>query len=176
MQKVTIKTERLLLQPLTMRHLSGVIRYGMDESNAQMMVNLPFRSKEEVAMYIVDIMRDGDSDTPHQLGFAVMLGDENIGMVDAYFDQPDAIELGWIIDKRYWGNGYAVEAARGLITVFREALGIRRFFALCDSENRASVRVMEKLGMHADGISGGRFNRRNIGERKEMRYVIDYND
>ena len=110
------------------------------------------------------------------LAVAVMLGAENIGMVDAYFEAPGETELGWIIDKRYWGNGYAAEAARGLITVCREYLEMRRFVAHCDSENRASIRVMEKLGMQLEEQQGGRYNRSGGGVRLESRYAVVFSD
>lgn len=47
---------------------------------------------------------------------------------------------------------------------------INRFIAHCDAENKASVRVMEKLGMTFVETHGGRFNRSTEGERLEKLY------
>lgn len=57
------------------------------------------------------------------------------------------VEILYGIAPRLWGRGYATEAARALLAwAFRET-DLLRIFAGGDSPNRASLRVMEKLGM-----------------------------
>ena len=51
-------------------------------------------------------------------------------------------ELGWAILSRYWGNGYATEAARAA----RASLERERIISLINPENVRSQRVAEKLG------------------------------
>jgi RimJ/RimL family protein N-acetyltransferase len=51
-------------------------------------------------------------------------------------------ELGWAILSRYWGHGYATEAARAA----REAIDRERVISLIHPENVRSRRVAEKLG------------------------------
>ena len=60
-------------------------------------------------------------------------------------------ETGWAIHPEEWGKGYATEAARHLIDWGFNELNIHRVVAFCHASNAASVRVMEKLGMHQDG-------------------------
>jgi RimJ/RimL family protein N-acetyltransferase len=60
-------------------------------------------------------------------------------------------EVGWGIHLQEWGKGYAGEATRAVMDwAFRE-LKVHRIVAFCHVGNAASVRVMEKLGMHQDG-------------------------
>jgi ribosomal-protein-alanine N-acetyltransferase len=60
-------------------------------------------------------------------------------------------EVGWAVQQHEWGRGYATEAAwRVMDWAFRE-LNVHRIVAFCHADNAASVRVMEKLGMHQDG-------------------------
>ncbi len=60
-------------------------------------------------------------------------------------------EVGWAVRPQEWGKGYAGEAARAVMDwAFRE-LNVHRIVAFCHADNAASVRVMEKLGMHQDG-------------------------
>ena len=66
------------------------------------------------------------------------------------------------------------EAAQGLMDYFRKTYGVQRFIAHCDSENAASRRVMEKLGMTLKEIHGGRLNRSSTEERQECLYEIQY--
>lgn len=56
-------------------------------------------------------------------------------------------EIGWMVDPDAWGNGYASEAARRVMDFAFNELDAHRVIAFCDVENRASERVMQKLGM-----------------------------
>lgn len=59
-----------------------------------------------------------------------------------------AVEVGWFVDRRYWGNGLATEGGRRSLTFGFEELGLDRIIARYDPENYASGKVMEKLGMN----------------------------
>ena len=60
-------------------------------------------------------------------------------------------EIGWTVDWRYWGRGYATEGARAMLGFAFETLRVHRVVAFCNANNRASQRVMQKLGMQEDG-------------------------
>lgn len=59
--------------------------------------------------------------------------------------QPDA-ELKYALRRAHWGHGYATEAARGMLDHARDTLGLTRVIATIDPDNRASDRVLRKLG------------------------------
>jgi [ribosomal protein S5]-alanine N-acetyltransferase len=57
------------------------------------------------------------------------------------------IEIGWWLAKAYWGKGVATEAARvALLDAFQRA-NLPRIIAMAQPGNRASIHIMEKLGM-----------------------------
>lgn len=56
-------------------------------------------------------------------------------------------ELGWLVHPDEWNKGYATEAARRMIDFAFKELNAHRVIAFCDYDNRASERVMQKLGM-----------------------------
>ena len=60
---------------------------------------------------------------------------------------PDEIELGYRLRKSAWGKGYASEGSRALVRKGFEELGTVRITATVLAANRASVRVMEKIGL-----------------------------
>ncbi len=60
-------------------------------------------------------------------------------------------EIGWGMDPALWGRGYAPEAAHAALRFAFGALNAHRVMAFCHADNRASVRVMEKLGMQYEG-------------------------
>jgi RimJ/RimL family protein N-acetyltransferase len=60
-------------------------------------------------------------------------------------------ELGYELAPAWWGRGLATEAAGVMLHFAFEDLGLRRVEAHCLAENRASARVLEKLGFHEEG-------------------------
>lgn len=59
---------------------------------------------------------------------------------------PD-VEIGWWLARSRWGQGLATEAAREAMRDGLEQVGLKRIVAIAQPENRASIHVMEKLGM-----------------------------
>lgn len=57
------------------------------------------------------------------------------------------IELTYTIKPAYWGQGLATEAARAVLKWGFETLSLRQIVAVTSPTNRASQRVLEKLGM-----------------------------
>lgn len=60
---------------------------------------------------------------------------------------PDEVSLGYRFRKEMWGHGYATEGARLLMARAFARGDIQRFVASTYEHNRASRRVMERLGM-----------------------------
>jgi ribosomal-protein-alanine N-acetyltransferase len=63
----------------------------------------------------------------------------------------DKVEVAWLLDRPYWGRGYATEAARAALTIGFERAGLREIVAIAHHENAASLNVMRKLGMQPGG-------------------------
>ncbi len=58
-----------------------------------------------------------------------------------------ASEVGWFIDRRYWGQGLATEGAWKALPLAFGPVGLARVIARYNTANLASGRVMEKIGM-----------------------------
>lgn len=63
---------------------------------------------------------------------------------DAHLDD---VELGYRLRQASWGRGYATEGVQALIRRGFTDLGVRRVYATTYQDNRASRRVMEKVGL-----------------------------
>jgi RimJ/RimL family protein N-acetyltransferase len=57
-----------------------------------------------------------------------------------------AVELGWLLAREHWGNGYATEAASALRDYAFRDLKLERLISLIMHGNDASVKVAERLG------------------------------
>ena len=65
----------------------------------------------------------------------------------AYVDELSETEVAYLLDKPYWGQGFATEAAGASLRYAFEELALDRVIALADVENIGSQRVMQKNGM-----------------------------
>lgn len=60
------------------------------------------------------------------------------------------VDLGFAFLPQYRSRGYAFEAAAAVLRYGREMLGLGRIVAIANSDNSASIRVLEKIGMRFD--------------------------
>jgi RimJ/RimL family protein N-acetyltransferase len=60
-------------------------------------------------------------------------------------------ELAWTLVRRYWGNGYATEGARAALDYAFTVLDKDCVISLIHPENRASIRVAERIGERLQG-------------------------
>ena len=59
-------------------------------------------------------------------------------------------ELGFELDRLYWHQGFATEAAHGILEFAFSNLQVQRVKAQCVTENVASAKVLRRLGMNYD--------------------------
>lgn len=64
-----------------------------------------------------------------------------------YLPDTDEIEVGYLLDKVYWGRGWATEAGLVSLQYGFETLKITPIVGIVHPDNKASQRVLEKLGM-----------------------------
>lgn len=72
-------------------------------------------------------------------------------------DYPDEVEVLYALGKAWWGKGYAAEAARASVQHGFETAGLERIYAVAYPENKASQRVIEKIGMASQGLTSRYF-------------------
>ncbi len=68
----------------------------------------------------------------------------------AYLPEFDEIDLGYRFFPKYWGLGIATEASQAILKHGFEVLKLKKIIAIAMKENKASIRVMEKIGMTFD--------------------------
>jgi RimJ/RimL family protein N-acetyltransferase len=62
-------------------------------------------------------------------------------------DALEHVDIGYAFLPQYWSRGYAFEAASAVMAYAKNELGIERVVGIVTPENRASIRVLEKLGL-----------------------------
>jgi RimJ/RimL family protein N-acetyltransferase len=86
--------------------------------------------------------------------------DQPVGTVGFIRWEPEAKtgEIGFIIIRRHAGFGYMTEACKAVLAFGFGPMGLERIEAKSLPENRASIRVMEKIGMKKEGRFRGRLS------------------
>jgi RimJ/RimL family protein N-acetyltransferase len=87
--------------------------------------------------YVVELKSNGEF-----IGFVGLL----IPSFEAHFTP--AVEIAWRLDSKYWGKGYATEAAKAIVNFAFTTLKLEEVVSFTVENNIRSRRVMEKIGMH----------------------------
>jgi RimJ/RimL family protein N-acetyltransferase len=68
------------------------------------------------------------------------------GLFRDTIDGTEVVALGYVLDERFWGRGYATEVARAALSVAFKEMHLSDVYAVIDPANGASRRVLEKTG------------------------------
>jgi RimJ/RimL family protein N-acetyltransferase len=85
-------------------------------------------------------------------GFGLWAAEEKetgalVGRIGLY--QPEGwpgLEVGWLVERARWGQGFASEGGAASLAYAFEALGAQRVISVIEPPNAASIRVAQKLG------------------------------
>ncbi len=72
------------------------------------------------------------------------------GIQNNIIDSVSEIELGYLLDTKHWGCGYAYECTSAVLRYAFHELTIPRVVALIDKTNTRSIKLAKKLGMHLE--------------------------
>jgi RimJ/RimL family protein N-acetyltransferase len=85
-------------------------------------------------------------------------------------------EIGYILARSQWGQGFASELVRALVDV-ATANGLHELYACVHPDNLASIRVLEKSGFETGACVGMRFpNFGTDGDVEAPRYALTLGD
>jgi len=150
---VTMKTKRLTLREFLDSDLAAVHDYAQDaettkylewgpntlkETTVFLNESLGFQKEKPRVTFDMAIISNSD----HRL-----LGACSITIIDK---KKKIAALGYVLNSKFWGQGYATEAANAIAKFAFEELGMDKILATCDSLNEGSESVMKKIGMQKE--------------------------
>lgn len=144
-------TARLLIRPWTEAD-SAPMHAIFSDPVAMRFWNTPLSASAEDMAERIRWSREAPPE--HHVGWAVVRRDsgEAIGFLNFHHrDQPNRrVEIGYILARPAWGQGYAREAVAGLLDYCFTALQANRVEATIDPDNTASRRLAERLGFQCE--------------------------
>lgn len=72
------------------------------------------------------------------------------GIQNSLVDGKEEIELGYLLDVKHWGYGYAIECTKCTLEYAFFHLYLKRIVAVIDKLNTRSIKVAEHIGMHVE--------------------------
>ncbi|PRY20766.1 RimJ/RimL family protein N-acetyltransferase [Pseudosporangium ferrugineum] len=148
----TLETGRLILRCWRDDDLDALAAVNADPEVMRYIMDGSVRTRDESAEALAKMRRDW-----REQGFglfAVELRDSGelagwAGLaVPAFLPEVlPAVEIGWRLARRFWGHGYATEAATAALRFGFADPGLDRIISIRHENNLRSARVMEKLGI-----------------------------
>jgi len=143
-----VESERLIFRKFTLADLPALIEQRSDPEVNKFLGGTKLQNPEALAKRIRFYMSCYES---HGFGMCAMMWKSTGEMIGSAGLQPldgtDEIEVGYSMIRGFWGRGIGTEAARAWLDHgFREH-ALDRIVAVAHTENWASRRIMEKLGM-----------------------------
>ncbi|TLS38197.1 GNAT family N-acetyltransferase [Pseudalkalibacillus caeni] len=148
-----LDTDRMLLREINKEDAVDIFAYASDYDVAKETMWKQHETIEDSYDYIEHVKKSFEErksitwgivhKEDHKLigacGFGVLNESDHMG------------EIGYVLSKVYWGEGYAPEAVEAMIKYGFEEMGLNRIQARCSKTNPSSERVMQKVGMEYEG-------------------------
>lgn len=170
----TYETERLILRPFVESDAESVFTNWASDDEVTKYLTWPSHKNVESSLgYIKYCIQKYPELSWYQWGIELKSTHELIGNISVVnsIDELECMELGWVLGKKYWGNGYMPEAATQILNVLFDEVGANCIYAGHDINNPKSGRVMLKIGMKYEGILR-QFGKNNQGIVDIARYSI----
>ncbi len=149
---ITFQTERLTLRPPVLEGAHPIFRNcASDPEVTRYLTWRPHADVEQTERFLQWCLDRWDSGAEFTWVITLRGSDEAIGMVSSRREGHKA-NLGYVLTRRFWGRGIMTEAAGRVADWLRASPEIYRVWSTCDVENRASARVLEKVGLEREGV------------------------
>jgi [ribosomal protein S5]-alanine N-acetyltransferase len=147
----TLSTEQLLLRPFELTDAPVVEALAGDAAVARTS-NIPHPyPRGSAGGWIAAGQEAAAQGQRYPFAIVRRLDGQLLGCMTLLTPEHRRADLAYWIGRPYWGQGYATEAGARVVAYAFAELGINRVAAQGMSRNRASMRVMEKLGMVHEG-------------------------
>lgn len=148
-----VRTSRLNLREFIRGDFHAIHAYSSDPRVTRYLFFGP-RDEDGTAEYL-DGLLASQREVPRtrfELAVEESASGRLIGACDLSLIERDVVDLGYMLGARDWGKGFATEIALALVDAAFRDLGAERVISTVDVNNRASIRVLEKVGMRWEAV------------------------
>jgi RimJ/RimL family protein N-acetyltransferase len=146
----TLHTERLTLRPIVSGDTAAYYRIYQTEGVLQYFPNPAPPPLEKVERFVAHQQIHWEKYGYGNWGILSPGEEQVIGWAGLQFlPETNETEVGYLLDKAYWGKGYATEAAQASLDYGFSYFDFPEIIALVHPDNLASLKVAAKCGMTA---------------------------
>ncbi len=146
------ETSRLTLRPPESEDAESIFRnYAADRLVTRYLTWPPHETISDTHKFIKRCENVWLAGTAFPWVLCLKESKEVIGMIEVKITDHRA-DLGYVLARDFWEKGYATEAAKLIVEWAMAQPRIYRVGAVCDLDNHPSAHVLEKIGMHREGI------------------------
>jgi RimJ/RimL family protein N-acetyltransferase len=148
-----VRTPRLNLREFTARDFDAVLAYSSDPRVTRYLFFGP-RDADSTQEYLDELLASQleQPRTRFELAVEQNVGGRLMGACDLSLIERNVVDLGYMLESRAWGQGYATEIAAALLDAAFIELRVDRVISTVDVNNGASIRVLEKIGMRWEAV------------------------
>lgn len=163
---VVMETPRLIMRPFLEEDAPLMFRNWASDPEVTKYLTWPTHRSEEDSLGYIHFLLDSYQQ-PDFYNWALVLKEtgELIGNISVVtIDEPlSSASLGWVIGRKWWGQGLVPEAGMVLRNFLFDQVGFHRVWAKHDGDNPKSGRVMQKIGLlHEGRLRAAGLNTRGI--------------
>jgi ribosomal-protein-alanine N-acetyltransferase len=139
-------TDRLRLEPIGPEHAEDLWRLFQDPAVAEWYGEWTLEMTRREAMRIGEAWK---TDGVHKwMAYHRVTGElvGRGGLSRTRLEGRDRLEIGWVLHRKFWGNGYATEIGRAGVAFAFDQLDADEVASFTEARNRRSRAVMERLG------------------------------
>lgn len=150
----TLTSERLVMRALRPSDAEQVFAMRSDPLVMQH-VNRPLAKTREDASALIELITERWTAKEGVQWALTIKGDDTfIGLIGFWriVKEHHYAELGYMLSRAHWGNGYISEAIAAVVPFGFDTLGFHRVEAITRPVNVASIRALEKNGFQREGL------------------------
>ena len=142
-----LQTERLIIRKFKHIDLASLIDMFADEKVMRFIGPRRAMTAAETQKWLANILQRQNTELS-RYAVALKENDEMIGVAGLKYE--DGVkDFGYYFRRKYWGKGYASEACPAIIHYIETELHINDYQIFIADENIPSIKMIEKLGIHA---------------------------
>ena len=148
-----LESERCIVREGTEKDVEGIL--GIYEDIEDFSLTRPFDTSEEGQKYMRDYREmvyrfyEYGLWVVEEKGSGALIG--VAGLENQVFQKEEYLALGYVIGKKWRGQGYAEEVCRSILAYGETEFGLEELHCFVEPENAASVRLVEKLDFCREG-------------------------
>ncbi len=153
------ETARLRVRLVTREDLPALLIVNGDETVTQFLPYDTWRTMADGEAWLLRVEKSQATGTALQFVMVDKATDQVIGtsLIFRYDAGAARAELGYVLGRAHWGDGYMLEALRALIHQAFTVMALRRVEAEVDPRNVGSLAVLDRLGFKREGVARERW-------------------